>query len=281
MRIEHLFVTLERVELARDLTPAGLRDVLAELGERVAPVTLARARVLPVPEPLRRLCPEGGLVRGRVHACAGGGATTVALSLVRDALLAGEWMAIVDVPTFGADAANELGLPLERVVRIETALEHDDTGHDRDDHDDHDEDRSSTLVRRWLEVMGAAVDGFDVVMVGVPDGLRGARQPAALRSLIARVQQRGAVVIVLGPIGVVPVDVTYTSTSVWDGLGQGHGVVRRRRLEVVAAGRRQPEPVRAAIDLDVVGTRRLSLLPASTEPPALTVVDDPVQLAAG
>ena len=64
-----------------------------------------------------------------------------------DALVAGAWLAVVDVDTFGVDAATELGVPLERVVRIDTRRHRaEQTGADQTgaEHDVHD----------WIDVMG-------------------------------------------------------------------------------------------------------------------------------
>ena len=97
-----------------------LTQVLAALGDRVAPVSLASERVLPVADPLRDLFTEGGLVRGRVLSCAGSGATSLALAMVSAAATAGSWVAVIDVPTIGLDAACELGVPLDRVVAVQT-----------------------------------------------------------------------------------------------------------------------------------------------------------------
>ncbi len=244
-----------------------IRDVLAELGDRVAPGALAGERLLPVQPALHALVPDGGLVRGRVLASTGSGATTMALSLVRDAVTAGGWMAVVDVPTFGADAADELGIPLERMVRVDARM---------DDEADH--------ARRWAEVLAAAVDGFDVIVTTVPPAVRHRGGSASVRSLVARVQQRGAVVVVLGAPGALPVDVTYTSRGTWTGVGWGHGVARCRRLRVEAGGRRQPRRVAATIDLDVTG-RRTVLTPVVADPgePAAPgdEVERPLHLAAG
>ena len=66
----------------------------------------------------------------------------------------------------------ERGLPLERVVAV-------DSGGD---------------PQRWPDVVAAAADGFDVLLVRVPTELR----PAMVRKLTTRIQQRSAVVVVLG-----------------------------------------------------------------------------------
>lgn len=248
----------------------ALRGVLAELGERVKPVALARERTLRVSTPFEQLLPEG-LVRGQVVSSQGVAARSVAFGLVRDALVEGGWMAVVDVSTLGTDAAAEFGVPLERVVRIETGAD-DGSGTDLD----------------WIDVMGAAIDGFDVVLTRVPAGLRSGHRPAAVRKLGSRLQQKGAVVVTLGAAGSLGGDVEVTTRrTVWGGLGEGTGHLRRRVVEVVAAGRRVPGSRSCSIELAGEGTRVeftrvadrdpqaevLSEMAAMAETAAMTVVD--------
>ncbi|MEM9039795.1 MAG: hypothetical protein AAGD33_07860 [Actinomycetota bacterium] len=212
-----------------------LAEVLAELGDRISTGSLATERVLPVAEPLSDLFPDGGLVRGRVVACrSGGGAAILPLLVASRAVADGAWLAVVDVDTIGLDAADELGLPIERIVRVSTA---------------------STPT--WIDVMGAAVDGFDLVVTRVPEELRGtdrvARHGAAMvRKLMSRLQQKGSVVVVLGDPGVVPCDLELgIERSVWSGLGQGWGHLRHRSLELVSTGRRVTRPRTCSVEIDV------------------------------
>jgi hypothetical protein len=201
-----------------------LETVLARLGERIKPVVLAQERTMPVVEALAPLLPEGSLVRGRVISCAGDASMSIACAVVRDALVAGAWLAVIDVDTFGADAAAELGIPLERVVRIESGSGSEPTAGDR-----------------WIDVMGAALDGFDIVMTSVPGGLCGDRRPAAVKKLMSRLMQRGTVIVTIGTAGVLACDVELVSErTVWEGLGDGAGHLHRRRIDVVAGGRRLP-----------------------------------------
>lgn len=232
----------------------ALRGVLAELGERVKPITLARERTLPVAEFFDRILPDEGLVRGRVMSCQGVADTSLAFGLIRDALIGGAWAAVIDVATFGADAAAEFGVPLERVVRVETGVDA--------------AERSAGVGNdaAWIDAMGAAVDGFDVVVTRVPAGLRGDRRPAAVRKLAARLQQKGAVVVVLGESGALTSDVTLaTSRTSWRGLGDGHGYLRARTIDVVAGGRRLPAERSASLLVEEAsstpGRVTLSLVP--------------------
>lgn len=188
---------------------------LAALTERVAPVALARERTMPVGDELAGLFAEGGLVRGRTVACQGPAATSTALTLVAAAIDAGAWMAVVDLPTIGLDAASELGVPLERIVAI-------GTGGD---------------PASWVDVVAAAADGFDVLLVSVPGQLHA----SAVRKLAVRLRQRDVVTIVLGDPGAMTCDgVLDTDVPQWSGLGDGHGHLRERRVVVEASGRRLP-----------------------------------------
>ncbi len=203
----------------------ALSSVVESLGDRVAPVVMAHERTLPVPDQFGELFVDGGLVRGRVLSCDGVAATSTALALVAPSVAAGSWLAIVGVPNLGLDAAGELGVPLERVVHVELG--------------DHPE-------RIWAEVVAAAADGFEVVLTRVPEGVR----PATARTVASRLQQRGVVVVVLGTTGALTCDGVLTSSDdVWEGLGEGHGYLRRRSVRVEASGRRIPGVRRCRVDL--------------------------------
>lgn len=211
----------------------ALSDVLSRLGERVKPVVLAHERTMAIIDVLRPIFPEGGLVRGRVMSCQGAAATSIASALVRDALVAGAWLALVDVDTFGADAAAEFGIPLERVVRVDTG--------NTECNKREDQQPASGSELGWIDAMGAAVDGFDIIMTRVPAGLSGGRRSAAMRKLSTRIVQHGAVVVALGDTGELSCDVRLvTERTVWEGLGDGAGHLRRRQIDFVADGRRLP-----------------------------------------
>jgi hypothetical protein len=184
---------------------------LAVLADRVAPLALARERTLPVPEAFTEIFPEGGLVRGHVIACAGPAATSLALAMVAPAVAAGSWLAAIDVPTIGLDAASEFGIALERVVAVRTE------------------------VARWADVVAAAADGFDLLLVRIPGDV----SPAVMRKVVTRLRQRDAVMIVLGSPGALSCDGVIDADSVeWTGIGDGHGHLQQRRLMVDASGRR-------------------------------------------
>ena len=91
--------------------PAGLR-------ERVQSNVLTHEQTVPVATGIAALFPERALVRGRTLACAGPAATSTGMAVVAAAVAGGAWLAVVDVPTFGLDAASEMGIALERVVAV-------------------------------------------------------------------------------------------------------------------------------------------------------------------
>jgi hypothetical protein len=184
---------------------------LSALAERVAPLALAGDRTLPVAEAFVELFPERGLVRGRTLACSGPAATSLALALAAPAVVAGSWLATIDVPTIGLDAASEFGIALERVVAVRAE------------------------AARWPDVVAAAADGFDLLIARVPADA----SPSAMRRVATRLRQRDVVMLVLGDPGPLSCDGVLTADGAeWIGLGDGHGYLRHRRLVVEASGRR-------------------------------------------
>jgi hypothetical protein len=222
-----------------------------DLAAAVAPTTLARQRTLPVTEPLRPLLPEGGLVRGRVVSCQGVAATSLTLALAAGAAAQGAWLAVVDVPWLGVEAAAELGVPLERLVRVETP---GDAG-------------------TWADLVAATVDGFELVVTRVPRRVNA----GVLRRVQSRVQAREAVLLAVGDPGPLTTDVTMmASTPVWDGVEQGAGYLRGRRVTVAASGRRIPRARHAELWLPGPGGGV-----AAVEPAGRVESDEPVLRSVG
>ncbi|HEV2086985.1 MAG TPA: hypothetical protein VGR21_01610, partial [Cryptosporangiaceae bacterium] len=124
--------------------------------------------LLPVPTALASLFPAGGLRRGSALAVTG--STSLLLSLLGAASAAGSWCAVVGMPELGVVAAAEAGVALERFALVP------DPGPD------------------LADVVAALVDGMDLVVVGVPDGLAA----IDVRRLVSRTRQRGAVLIGVG-----------------------------------------------------------------------------------
>ncbi len=193
----------------------------------VAPVSatsLATERTLPVDDTFAALFhPPGaerpGLVRGQVIHCTGVAPLSLALSLAAAATRAGAWLAVVDVPDLGIEATDELGVPLERLVRVDTGP-----------------------ASQWADVMGAVADGFELIVTHVPRGI-----PTVMaRRVHQRIRARGGVLLTTAtdsgrsasPLSS-DLDVRAVSPQ-WEGLGTGHGYLRARRVLVEASGRRLP-----------------------------------------
>lgn len=193
------------------MAPPSSVAALTELAQRIQPVSLAREQTLPVLGPLERLLPVGALERGSTVAVTGVGARSLAMALLAEATATGSWVAAVGVGGMGLVAAHELGVRLERLVLV------DRPGPDA-----------------WPGVVAALVGAFDVVLVE-PGRVRA----ADARRLSARLRERGTVTVQLGEQGL-DADVRLELRPLaWDGLGDGHGMLRSRRVAVAVAGRRR------------------------------------------
>jgi hypothetical protein len=209
----------------------------AERFERVRPTDLARDRVLPVLPAFDAILPAAGVRRGTTAAVGARpgvtGATSLALALAAGPSQAGSWVAAVGLGSLGLVAAAELGVVLERLVVVS------DPGGER---------------AGRLSVLAALVDGFDVVLVAaglgerrgpgqgrgrVQGGGQGRMRAGDARRLVARVRERGSVLVAVGgdlPGERSPLRLTVTS-STWRGLGDGWGHLQGRRIEVEVGGR--------------------------------------------
>jgi len=197
---------------------AAVRPKLTEL-RRVEdlsrPLALAKDQLLPVAEAFEALLPDGGLRRGSTIAVEGSSSTSLALGLVAETSRAGSWTAAVGTPWLGLVAAEELGVELGRFALI------DDPGN------------------QWGAVIAALIGSFDIVLTCPPRRVKAAdsRRLAARLTVLVQVQE---------PSGItkrwrsdaVPSDVVLKVDAVeWDGLGQGHGHLVSRRIEVTTGGR--------------------------------------------
>ncbi|MFV0310006.1 MAG: hypothetical protein ACK5OX_19930 [Desertimonas sp.] len=207
--------------------------------------SLTAERTLALHDALIPLFPDGGLVRGRSVVCTGVTATSVALALTSAAVAAGGWLGVVGVPWLGAEAAAELGVPLERLVRI---------------------DPGASAGRRrseaWADLMASVLDGFEIVITRVP----ASTGATLIRRVQQRMQARGAVVIAIGDHAAWPGDVRVRARRArWEGVADGHGCLRARRVEIESSGRRVPRA--RAVDLWLPGpTATIEAMPAELRP---------------
>lgn len=189
----------------------------------VAPMGLAtdQARLLrPVPEPLAGLFPSGGVQAGWSIGFEGQGSWAPALLLAAALMEPDRWLATVGLEELGLVAASEFGVPLDRVVTVETPPS-----------------------EKWSAVVAALVEAVDVIAVGPGHGVA----DRAARRLKARAREQQAVLLHLdgGRSWPRPLDITVTVVAQrWWGLGPGHGHLRGRRMLVESTGRRVPGPSR-------------------------------------
>jgi hypothetical protein len=139
---------------------------------------------------------------------AGSGSTSLLLALLAAASSAGSWCAVVGVPTLGALAAAESGIALDRLALVPNP------------------------GPEWPTVVAALIDGVDVVVVAVP----GQVAASITSRLVARARQRGCVLVPYGRWDGADVTLQVIQGR-WEGLGTGHGRLRRRKVTVVARGR--------------------------------------------
>jgi hypothetical protein len=213
--------------------------------------TLAGERLLPVVPALQPLLPGRGLRRGSTVAV--NRSAALALALVAGASAAGSWVAAVGLPDLGMVAAAELGIALERLALV-----------------------PAPGARAWPTVVAALLDAVDVVLVRSPAGL-----PAGqARRLAARARERGAVLVPLGAWSAAPDLWLAVAASAWQGLGQGHGRLEARRVEVVVGGRGAAARERRASLWLPAPDGTITLAPAASAAPA-PAGEDPRALEPG
>ena len=180
----------------------------AQFAQRVSARAEAGFGPISVAPALASLLPSSGLERGGVYACAGDAPMSLLFSLVATATSVGSWLAFVDVPRVGLMAAHEYGVALQRVMCVNSG------GH----------------TQSYAQVVGALVDGIDLVVVSSP-----ACSAAEARRVVARAKASGSVLIILGRAGHFSPDVVLSSsTTEW----HFHTHASSRTMSVQAHGRR-------------------------------------------
>jgi hypothetical protein len=158
---------------------------------------------LPVLEPLEPILPEGGLRPGSSTQIGGVGGASLALALAAKASET-SWTALVGLPYIGLRAASELGIDLDHVV---------------------------VVPENTVDVFAAVIDAFDIVIACPPPPQR--KTPR----IAARVRERDAVLLVLGRMP--DADLTIVGRAQrWYGIGDGHGHLTARTIDVETPGRR-------------------------------------------
>ncbi|MCX5355522.1 hypothetical protein [Streptomyces mirabilis] len=156
--------------------------------------------------PLGVLLPGGRIRPGT--AVSTGHDMPLLLALAAEASRTAVGWAAVGLPQLGALAAEAAGLDLASGMRI------DDPG------------------RHWAQVLATVTEAVPVVLVGplgpVPDRIA--------RRLAAVLRRSGSILLAAGPWQGAEARLQVVSAR-WEGVGDGHGLLRGRRVRVAAAGR--------------------------------------------
>ncbi|WP_182376160.1 hypothetical protein [Nocardioides sp. WS12] len=146
-----------------------------------------------------------GLVQLRTGGVYGVDSATLGMALAAGASQAGEWVGFAGWDDFGVEAAHQHGIALTRTVLVPSPGEH------------------------WLEVTAALVDVLKVVVLR-PTGVVDAKSASILD---ARLRARSGVLVVQGDWPRCEARLSSENTT-WEGIGQGRGRLRERRVEIVA-----------------------------------------------
>lgn len=161
--------------------------------------------VLPVGAPLGQVLPGGGLQAGSAVAV-----NDLPLLLAVAAAAAGPngtWAAVA-LPELGGLAAQTAGLDLTAGLWV------DQPG------------------PRWAEAVAAVAECVQVVLAGAPRALPG----RTVRRTEALLRRHGTVLVVSGNWPGARLRLAVTSAQ-WVGVGEGHGILRARRVRVAVTGR--------------------------------------------
>jgi hypothetical protein len=200
------------LEVAPALPPDLLEHLPEDLLEHLPEDLLEQLRgagtreLLPVPQALAELFPEGGLRRGSTITVSG--SSSLVLALLAEVSQQQGWCAEVGSPLLGSAAAAEAGVALERFVRVAEPGE------------------------QWPSIVASLLEAFDIVVVHPPPRAR----EADMRRLSARARERSAVLLATTKWDGAQLGLSVTDQR-WHGLGSGHGYLRARELDVQALGR--------------------------------------------
>lgn len=188
-------------------------DTVQALQARIDSLQRTRldTRLLPTHEALADLLPAGGLQEGAVYTLSPSSALTMALLAGPSA--AGAWCGVVGMPEFGIEAAEAMGIDLDRLVLVP---------HPGD---------------QWLTVTAAIADALSVIVVRPGR----AASDGAIAKLAGRVRERGSTLLVAGAWPQAEAMISITGSR-WSGLGDGHGYLSEREVTITVSSRRSPRP---------------------------------------
>ncbi|WAB81292.1 hypothetical protein OVN18_12245 [Microcella daejeonensis] len=174
--------------------------------------TTLDTRLKPTHEALADLLPDGGLKEGAAYSVSGSSALIMALLAGPSA--AGSWCGVVGMPEFGVEAAEAMGIDLDRLVLVP---------HPGD---------------QWLTVTASIADALGVIVVKPGR----AASDGAVAKLASRLRERGSTLLVLGAWPQTEAMISLTESR-WSGLGEGSGYLTSREVTLTVTSRRSGRPV--------------------------------------
>ncbi len=197
--------------LVHDSEPT--RATVEQLQARIRQMQATRldTRMLPTHPAIADLLPGGGLKQGAAYSVERSSALVMALLAGPSA--AGTWCGVVGIPDFGVEAAGQFGIDLGRLVLVPRPGD------------------------QWLAVAAAVADVLGVVVIRPPKRA----SDSNVARLTARLRQRGATLIVMGPWPQSEAMLSL-SQSEWSGIGEGHGHLTARQVTVTVSSRLDSRP---------------------------------------
>lgn len=192
----------EDIVMTQTATIRSLQRRIAEM----QPLSIGDS-TLPTHPQLRRLFPHGGLPRGAATTVQG--SLQLALTVISAASAAGVWCGAIGVPGLGIEAAQHLGIALERFVLIPEPGRH-----------------AFSITSTLSEVLG-------VIMLRTAQRLTS----RDAERLTARLRDHSTALVVLGDWPHARSALQVTASS-WSGLGCGLGELTERYLAVRSVDRR-------------------------------------------
>jgi hypothetical protein len=193
----------------------GGAAALDAVADHVTPLVMAGDRCLDVSPALAHVLPHG-LQRGSTVGVRGPAALSLALAVAAGPVASGSWMAALGCDDLSLVGAEQAGVALHRLIVVT------------------EPQRSA-----WGSVAAALVDAFDVVVVGTGYGVS-ARDA---RRLLSRARERGGVIVDVADCWPEAHDIVLeVAAQSWSGLGDGHGTLEARRVEIAVTGRRGVRP---------------------------------------
>ncbi len=210
---EGMFEYEEMTSAAATLVVEPTRATVEELQARIRSMQATKldTRLIPTHPAIGRLLPGGGLKQGAAYSVENSAALVMALLAAPSA--AGSWCGVVGIPEFGVEAAQGFGIDLDRLVLIP---------HPGD---------------QWLSVTAAVADVLGVVVTRPPKRA----SDSSVSRLTARLRQRGATLIVLGPWPQSEAMLSISESN-WTGIGNGHGHLAARQVTVTVSSRLATRP---------------------------------------